>query len=949
MSFFRSLPVLTVLAIGLTASIVFADLDKDREQDKRKREQSRAQFIAQQESPQRLEQLALTPCVGGLAGTYPCQNIDLVNFMPLSSIGGGNGNDIWGWTDPMDGREYAIMGRTSGTSFIDISDPENPVYLGNLPPNGANSSWRDVKVYANHAYIVSEASGHGMQVFDLTRLRTVAAPPETFTADSVYTNFGSSHNIAINEDTGFAYSVGTTTCSAGPHFIDLSVPSAPIFAGCHIESFYTHDTQCVVYSGPDSDYTGREICINSNESRINVIDVTDHANPTVISETTYSGTGYVHQGWLTEDQTYYMQGDELDEQNFGHNTRTRILDMTDLDLPLLIGTYDHTTPAIDHNLYTHEGYAYMANYRAGLRIMDLANISAGTLNEVAFFDIYPSSDSANFNGAWSVYPYFASGNVIISGIEQGLFIVRPTLGPDFQVDANPSNLEVCTPNDVMSSLTLTDRNGFIGNVTLSTSALPAGTVASFDVNPVVVPGASQLTLSVGTSAPGSYSVVVNGTDGSISNDKTITLEIADQLPGQPTTLSPVDGAIDQSRTPLLSWNASSQAQSYTLDVATDSGFANIVYSFTTAGTSHTITASLTPLTPYFWRVRADNPCGGGTNSTTSTFTTLDVPEILLVDDDDNGPDVVATYADTLTALGRNFDVWNTSNTDDEPSASALDPYKTVIWFTGDEFGGAAGPGGGGEQALSAWLDQSRCLMISSQDYFYDRGLTGFMQSHLGVASATSDVGQLSASGAGAVFGGLGPYTFAFPYTNYTDTVNPDALAESGFDGSVANIAVNKDTGVYRTAFLGFGIEALPSAADQQAALGAFLSWCDALPDLDGDVDGTNNGNDCAPSDASAWEIPSATSSLLLTEAAADNISWLGSAAPGGIQPLYDVLRSLSASDFMSGACMESGESDTLATDAAIPQPGEFYYYLIRAHNSCGGTLGDAGRTGVTCP
>jgi choice-of-anchor B domain-containing protein len=924
-----------------------ADVPRESEEAAKLREAQRGRFLEQQRPVERLERLATTPCVGGLAGMYPCKDIDLVAFMPLSSIGGGSGNDVWGWTDPTTGREYAIMGRTSGTSFVDITDAEAPVYLGNLPPHGANSSWRDIKVYANHAYIVSEAANHGVQVFDLTQLRTVTTPPVTFAETAHYGNVGSSHNIAINEDTGFAYVVGATTCSGGPHFVDLANPAAPVFAGCHVETLYTHDTQCVVYAGPDPDYTGREICVNSNTTRINVIDVTDHAASFLISETTYPGSGYVHQGWLTEDQRYYIQGDELDEQNFGHNTRSRIFDMTDLDAPVLIGTHDHATAAIDHNLYTHNGYAYMANYRAGLRIMDMSDIANGNIGEIAFFDIYPSSDSASFNGAWSVYPYFASGNVVISGIEQGLFIVRPNLGPTFQFVASPTTLDVCDPGSDTVDVSLTDRNGYIGNVTLSAAGIPAGATATFDVNPVAVPGSSLLTLDTAGAAPGSSSITLTAADGSISQDRVVQLHTANQLPGQPSASLPANGAVDVSRQPTLEWAASSQAMSYTVEVSTDPGFGSIAYSTVTTVTSHLVATSLTPQTTHYWRVRAANPCGSGANSGTFSFTTLAVPEILLVDDDDNGPDVLADYTATLSALGRDFDVWDTSNTDDEPTIAALAPYTTVIWFTGDEFGGASGPGGGGEQALTAWLDNSGCLLISSQDYFYDRGLTGLMTSHLGVSSATSDVGQTTVDGL-ATYAGQGPYAFAFPYTNYTDTLVADATALDAFSGDVGIAGIEKDTGVYRTSYWGFGLEALPTPADRQTALAAFLSWCDALPLLDGDADGTANADDCAPGDDTVWSSPAPARALTVSEAAIDNLSWSAPVSPGAVSVTYDLLRSGDPGDFMSGVCMGSGTSTT-ATDAAIPASGMVWHYLVRVENGCGANLGSASRQAATCP
>ncbi len=367
---------------------------------------------------------ALTPCSGGFADVYPCQNVDLLAVMPTNTIGGGSGNDIWGWTDPQTGKEYALMGRTSGTSFIDISDPENPVYLANLPAPTSNSTWRDIKTFDDHAFVVSEANNSGMQVFDLTRLRNINNPPITVNADAQYTGFSRAHNIVINEDSGFAYGVGTNTCSGGLHMVDINNPTNPQNAGCVSSDGYTHDAQCVNYTGPDPDHQGREICVNSNEDTVTVFDVTNKSNAVMLSRTGYPGTGYTHQGWLTEDHQYFLLDDELDESFNGNNTRTRIWDMTNLDAPVIIGIYDAATAAIDHNQYIHQGKAYQANYRAGLRILDTTQIASGNLSEIGFFDIYPANNSASFNGAWSVYPFFASGSIIVSGIEQGMFVVR---------------------------------------------------------------------------------------------------------------------------------------------------------------------------------------------------------------------------------------------------------------------------------------------------------------------------------------------------------------------------------------------------------------------------------------------------------------------------------------------------------------------------------------------
>ena len=372
--------------------------------------------------------LAQSPCVNGSAnynGTnYPCSNVDLLSIMGVNQVGGGEMNDIWGWTDPLDGNEYVILGRTDGTAFIDISDPVNPVYLGNLNTNTVSSLWRDIKVYNNHAFIVSEAGNHGMQIFDLTKLRNVPNPPENFSADEVYEGFNNAHNIVINEESGRAYAVGTNTASGGLHIMDISNPLNPTLLGFFSEDGYTHDAQVVNYIGPDGQYSGKEIAFACNENTVTIVDVTDPTDATIIAAEGYSNSAYTHQGWLTEDHKYFVVGDELDEQ-FGNveGTTTYFWNIEDLDNPILVDTYTSPLAAIDHNLYIKDGIAYQSNYRAGLRMLDLNNITNAT--EIGFFDLYPSSNSAQFNGTWSNYPFFASGVVAVSHIEDGLFLVQP--------------------------------------------------------------------------------------------------------------------------------------------------------------------------------------------------------------------------------------------------------------------------------------------------------------------------------------------------------------------------------------------------------------------------------------------------------------------------------------------------------------------------------------------
>ena len=391
---------------------------------------------------------AVGDCLDNSAQGFPCYNVDLLSHVSLSDMQAykGNGNDLWGWTDPQTGKEYVLFGHSLGVSFIDVSDPENPLYIGQLPsripnPNprkGSDNDWRDIGVYADHAYIVSEVEGHGLQVFDLSRLRGLDAGNRVFSSTFEYSGFGHAHNIVINSDSGYAYVVGSFDCGAGGLLaFDLINPQLPIFVGCFFGDTYTHDAQCVNYMGPDQDHQGTEICFNANpdyylaDVDINtfaIVDVTNKSQPVEVNSITYPGARYAHQGWLTEDHSFFLLNDESDEWYYKKNTATLIFDVRDLDNPKFIGEHIGATRATGHNLYIHNGLVYEANYTAGLSVLSIDNIENGSLTEIGFFDVYPENNQRKYIGAWSVYPFFTSGTIAVSSVDRGLFVLR--LGPD---------------------------------------------------------------------------------------------------------------------------------------------------------------------------------------------------------------------------------------------------------------------------------------------------------------------------------------------------------------------------------------------------------------------------------------------------------------------------------------------------------------------------------------
>jgi len=402
--------------------------------------------------------------------------------------------------------------------------------------------------------------------------------------------------------------------------------------------------------------------------------------------------------------------------------------------------------------------------------------------------------------------------------------------PGFTLAATPTQRSICSRSDATYQVNIAQIMGFTDPVTLGVTGAPAGATASFDVNPVSTPGTATLTISnTGGVAAGSYVMTISGTAGTLTRQTQVSLDVFIGVPGSVALSSPLNGATGVSLQPTLMWLAAAQAVSYDVQVATDAGFANVVASGTgLTGTTFTPATNLAVGTTHYWRVRAQNACGMGAYSAAYSFVTRVVPRILLVDDDDNTPDVRSYYTAALATIGQDYDLWDTNNSDNEPSAAQLSPYSTVIWFTGHEFGGACGPSASSEAALASFLNSGKCLFIVSQDYLYDRGLTQFMQNYLGVATFTSDVAQNSVTGTGPLMTGFGPYSLSFPYFNFSDRITPGASGQVIFNGSAGNAAISKDSGVYRSSFWGFPLEAIPSASDRAAVMGAMVNWCAEL-------------------------------------------------------------------------------------------------------------------------
>ncbi len=221
--------------------------------------------------------------------------------------------------------------------------------------------------------------------------------------------------------------------------------------------------------------------------------------------------------------------------------------------------------------------------------------------------------------------------------------------PEFSLRSTPLVASMCTPGSVSYDLTLNPILGFSQPVTLTVSGLPSGVFGSFDVNPVTLPGSSQLTVAAGTGASaGGVDVVVTGTAVTTTHQITMTLDLFTAVPAAVTLQSPVNNATSQPIKPVFTWLPVDQAANYTIEIATDPGFTNIIETANLLTTSYQ-PSELTFNTNYYWRVRANNECGSGANSPVYQFNT------------EPAPGQCAIGSTSLQLVANNFDIAATAN------------------------------------------------------------------------------------------------------------------------------------------------------------------------------------------------------------------------------------------------------------------------------------------------
>lgn len=300
-------------------------------------------------------------------------------------------NDVWGYTAP-DQREYALLGVVDGTAIIDITDASSPNEISFIPSN--RSTWKDIKTLGHYAYVVNE-SGGGMQIIDLSKL------PEVATLAATFTDFSTSHNLWIDTDRKILFAEGD---HAQPvKLYSLENPLAPTklsFLGVECHDIYARDGLVYVSEG--------------GHGTIGIFNYDDPANPTLVKRFQIQRAGYVHNAWPTTDNRYLM----TTEENSGKTMK--MFDLSDLRSVQKVG--EVLAPgSLAHNVHIKGDYAFVSHYGSGLRIYDVSNPSS--MNEVAFWQEGERSQTG-FVSVWGAFPFFKSGKILASSIEEGLYIFQ---------------------------------------------------------------------------------------------------------------------------------------------------------------------------------------------------------------------------------------------------------------------------------------------------------------------------------------------------------------------------------------------------------------------------------------------------------------------------------------------------------------------------------------------
>lgn len=339
-------------------------------------------------------------------------------------------NEVWGLA--LNGHEYAIVGSTAGTHFIDVTDPTGPFEAHFVPGNfqGGGVIHRDYHDYNGYLYAVCDEGQSSLQIIDIRGL------PD---AVEVVYNSGQlirrAHNIFIDTSTAKLYALttsGNQTGYAAMRIFSLSNPTDPVSLGSYnnfggLVAGHVHDA-----------YVRDDIAfLNCGSDGFAIVDFSDPANPQTLSTLTeYPFRGYNHSGWLSDDGRYYYMADET------HNADMKVIDVSNPCEIEVVGTFDAGVDnpfSIPHNQIVACNYLYVAYYYDGLVVYDISD--PANPEKVLYYDTYPEPDGTSYKGAWGIYPFLPSGNILVLDMQSGLHVFE---GPG----------DNCSPTQELSAVDL---------------------------------------------------------------------------------------------------------------------------------------------------------------------------------------------------------------------------------------------------------------------------------------------------------------------------------------------------------------------------------------------------------------------------------------------------------------------------------------------------------------
>lgn len=327
------------------------------------------------------------------------QNVN-VTFQSKTTYAGQTLSNIWGYAAA--GKEYALVGAKNGMIVMDVTNPAAPVQIVQIP--GASSQWREIKTYQHYAYIATEGGG-GLQIVDLSPLPGASLPVYTYTGGGTTpVALNTIHALQVDEATGFLYLYGSNLVGGRACVFDLNQnPTAPVYKGYYNPVGYAHDG----YVNNDTMYAGHIYA-----GMVSIVDMTVKTganNQIGVALATPISTplAFSHNTW--------RYGNTLFTTDERPNSTLAAYDISDLSNITLLDQIQSNpgTNSYIHNTYIRDGYAITSWYVDGFTIVDVSR--PANMVQVGNYDTYTNTGTG-FNGAWGVYPFLPSGNILISNI-----------------------------------------------------------------------------------------------------------------------------------------------------------------------------------------------------------------------------------------------------------------------------------------------------------------------------------------------------------------------------------------------------------------------------------------------------------------------------------------------------------------------------------------------------